>query len=101
MLLLASASLLIASPSAHPVQVLAAASGSWTTYHHDDGRTGNDSSLPAIASAVAGWTATGLDGEVYAEPLVYNGIVYVATLNNDALAEPLSHMAATVAASPC
>jgi outer membrane protein assembly factor BamB len=30
----------------------------------------------------AGWTQTVLDGEVYAETLVYNGIVYAATLND-------------------
>jgi hypothetical protein len=29
-----------------------------------------------------GWTETNLDGEVYAEPLIYNGLVFTATLNN-------------------
>ena len=61
---------------------LTAANGAWTVYHHDDGHTGYDSSQPKVVSASAGWTSTTLDQKVYAEPLVYNGIVYAATLNN-------------------
>ncbi len=56
--------------------------GSWPTYHHDDGHTGFDSSQPAATTATTGWTSLGLDETVYGEPLVYQGIVYVATLNN-------------------
>ncbi len=56
--------------------------GAWTTYHHDDGHTGYDPSAPAITSVQAGWVSPTLDGEIYAEPLVYNGIVYAATLND-------------------
>jgi len=56
--------------------------GSWTMYHHDDGHTGYDPSAPAITSVQAGWVSPALDGEVFAEPLVYNGIVYAATLND-------------------
>src|SRR5713226_2321267 len=58
--------------------------GSWPTYHHDDAHTGYDPAAPAVGTVVPtpGWTQTPLDGEVYAEPLIYNGIVYAATLNN-------------------
>lgn len=58
--------------------------GSWTTYHHDDGHTGFDASAPAAtnAAATAGWTMPTLDQQVFASPLIFNGIVYVATLNN-------------------
>ncbi len=58
--------------------------GSWTTYHHDDGHTGYDPVAPAVGSVIPtpGWTQPALDGEVFAEPLIYNGLVYVATLNN-------------------
>jgi hypothetical protein len=58
--------------------------GSWTTYHHDDGRTGYDPAAPTVGtvSPTPGWTQPTLDAEVYAEPLIYNGLVYVATLNN-------------------
>ncbi|HEY2597870.1 MAG TPA: PQQ-binding-like beta-propeller repeat protein [Candidatus Dormibacteraeota bacterium] len=60
------------------------ANGSWTTYHHDNAHSGHDSSAPTAASVspTPGWTQPVLDGEVYAEPLIYNGLVYVATLSN-------------------
>lgn len=64
------------------VKLAAASTGSWTVYHHDDAHTGLDSSVPPASSATAGWISAALDGEVYAEPLIYNGIVYTATLNN-------------------
>src|SRR5713226_4653247 len=58
--------------------------GSWTTYHHDDAHTGYDPAAPAVGtvSPTPGWTQPTLDAEVYAEPLIHNGLVYVATLNN-------------------
>ena len=56
--------------------------GSWPVYHHDDAHTGYDSSSSNAITAVPGWTSPTLDQSVYGEPLVYNGIVYVATLNN-------------------
>jgi outer membrane protein assembly factor BamB len=57
--------------------------GSWTTYHHDNAHSGYDPSAPAIGSVnpTPGWTENTLDGEVYAEPLIYNGLVYAVTLN--------------------
>jgi len=59
------------------------ANGSWTTYHHDDGHTDYDPSAPTATSVIAtpGWPSAALDGEVYASPLVLNGVVYAATLN--------------------
>src|SRR5437016_2704244 len=67
--------------AARPAAV-AASSGSWTEYHHDDAHTGYDSTAPAALGASAGWTSPSLNGEIYGEPLVYNGLVYVATLQN-------------------
>jgi len=58
------------------------AKGSWPVYHRDDGHTGSDPTLPAVTGVTAGWTSPTLDDEVYASPVVYGGIVYVATLNN-------------------
>src|ERR1700694_4453064 len=62
----------------------AAANGSWTTYHPDNAHTGYDPLAPAIGAVAPtpGWVLTTLDAEVYAEPLIYGGLVYVATLNN-------------------
>ena len=54
-------------------------SGNWTTYHQNNLRDGVESSS-SIASVTARWPApTGLDGEVYAEPLVCGDSVFVAT----------------------
>jgi outer membrane protein assembly factor BamB len=63
-------------------KTVATPNGSWTVYHHDDGHTGYDPSAPALTSVQPGWTSPVLDGEVYAEPLIYNGVVYTATLND-------------------
>jgi len=94
------AAILISAPTAFSVQageqsatipILAvprtaaiAPNGSWSTYHHDNAHTGYDPSAPTLTSvqSIAGWTNTALDGEVYAEPLVFNGMVFAATLNN-------------------
>jgi outer membrane protein assembly factor BamB len=73
------------TPQSRPAAVTAtpaASTGSWTVYHHDDGHTGSDTTLPKAASASAGWTSVTLDGQVYAEPLIFNGVVYTATLND-------------------
>lgn len=67
-------------------QQAVAASGSWTTYHHDDAHTGYDASTPQLSSASTGWVSSTLDGQVYAEPLIFNGVVYAATLNNSVYA---------------
>ena len=56
--------------------------GAWTTYHRDSGHTGYDSGGPPAESATTGWTSPVLDESVYGEPLIYQGVVYVATLNN-------------------
>jgi outer membrane protein assembly factor BamB len=59
------------------------ADGDWTTYHADGSLSGVDrSSGPAVPFAPA-WTAANLNGAVWAEPLVYRGLVYVATESND------------------
>jgi outer membrane protein assembly factor BamB len=56
--------------------------GSWTTYHHDNAHTGADLTLSRATTVTAGWTSPTLDERVFGSPLVYGGLVYVATLNN-------------------
>ncbi len=71
--------------SAHPSAPRAVTGGgSWTEYHHDDAHTGYDTSAPTVGSIgpTAGWVEHALDAEVYAEPLIFNGLVYAATLND-------------------
>jgi outer membrane protein assembly factor BamB len=51
----------------------------WPVYHFDAGRSGSYPSFPPFTGAlVKGWSAA-LDGAVYAEPLVVNGVVIAAT----------------------
>ncbi len=69
------------SAKAKPAAALAGG-GSWTVYHHDNAHTGYDSTQPAASGATAGWTSPVLNGQIYGEPLVSNGLVFVATLQN-------------------
>src|SRR5260370_32612741 len=77
------------SKSAGPIQIarphaVVGSGGSWTMYHHDDAHTGTDPAAPALTAVhpSAGWTETALHQKVYAEPLLYNALVFVAPLNN-------------------
>src|SRR5437016_8992502 len=55
----------------------------WPTYHKDGARTGLDTTAPALSNSVnQQWTRSGLDADVYAEPLVYGTMVLVATEAN-------------------
>jgi hypothetical protein len=55
----------------------------WPTYHKDAARTGYDSTAPALMNSVnQQWAHTGLDQDVYAEPLVYGTMLLVATEGN-------------------
>ena len=56
--------------------------GAWTVYHHDNAHTGFDSTQPTVSTATTGWTSPTLDETVFGEPIVYQGLVYVATMNN-------------------
>jgi outer membrane protein assembly factor BamB len=55
-----------------------APSGSWTTY---DGN-GASGSMAAVNTTARAWTSPALDGELYGQPLVSSGRVYVATEND-------------------
>jgi outer membrane protein assembly factor BamB len=75
-------------PSSTAAQSAAAnlTEGNWTTYHKDPARSGDEPSL-TVYSAYSKWSsAARLDGQVYAEPLVCGGTVYVATENNSVYA---------------
>ena len=56
--------------------------GSWTVYHGDPAGTGVAASAGRVDTASRAWTSAALDGEIYGEPLVSGGRVYVATENN-------------------
>jgi len=72
-----------ASVATHqPASTAIAPSGDWTVYHHDNAHTGYDSSESSMTGVNTGWVSPTLDGQTYTEPLVHNGLVYVATLQN-------------------
>ena len=70
------------TPGHAGIAAAVASSGAWTVYHHDNARTGYDSTQPNVTGATTGWVSPTLDGQVYGEPLAYSGLVYVATLKN-------------------
>jgi polyvinyl alcohol dehydrogenase (cytochrome) len=57
----------------------AAAPGSWTVYHRDAGGNGVAGPVAAVTTTTRAWTSPALDGQIYGEPLVWSGQVYVAT----------------------
>ena len=58
------------------------ASAAWGTYHADNLRSGNDPSGASYRPVSEAWVSPQLDGKVYAEPLVWGGLVIVATEND-------------------
>jgi polyvinyl alcohol dehydrogenase (cytochrome) len=55
---------------------------SWTVYHHDVAGTGVGEPVTAVDTSARAWTSPTLDGEIYGEPLVSLGRIYVATEND-------------------
>lgn len=53
----------------------------WTEYHRNSTRAGVGPATPALSSPGVAWKA-GLDGDVYASPLIVAGHVLAATENN-------------------
>jgi outer membrane protein assembly factor BamB len=70
------------SASATVVSSTPAGSGSWTVYHGDPAGTGIAAPVTDIDTGAQVWTSPNLDGQIYGEPLVYAGHVYVATEND-------------------
>ena len=57
----------------------------WLTYHGDNARTGYQA-VANFTKVGPAWNSTTLDGDVYAEPLVFGSSVFVATENNSVYA---------------
>lgn len=78
-----------ATPSAPPATAASsplpplAAVPDWPTYHGDLARSGTPAgTAPTFVSAAKDWASGGLDGDVYASPIVAGGLVLVATEND-------------------
>ena len=63
-------------------QSRASSGGSWTVYHGDPAGLGAAASSGTVDTASPAWTSPALDGELYGEPLVSAGRVFVATEND-------------------
>src|SRR5260370_5206929 len=57
-------------------------SSSWTVYHGNPAGTGVAAPVTSVDTTTQVWTSPALDGQIYGEPLVYAGRVYVATEND-------------------
>jgi outer membrane protein assembly factor BamB len=55
---------------------------SWTVYHGDAEGSGVATSIASVNVSSPAWTSPTLDGQLYGEPLVSGGRVYVATEND-------------------
>jgi len=64
----------------------AGARADWITYRGDPGRSGIDSSSVGMLPFSPAWTSPNLGGAIWAQPLVHNGLVIVATESNQVFA---------------
>ena len=73
-----------AGPNGSSTASLSAAvtSSDWTTFDHDSLRSGVDPSGNSFSPATPAWTSPTFDGQLYGQPLVATGRVFVATEND-------------------
>jgi outer membrane protein assembly factor BamB len=55
---------------------------SWTVYHDSPAGTGVVPAVTAVDTTTRAWTSPTLNGQIYGEPLVFDGRIYVATEND-------------------
>jgi outer membrane protein assembly factor BamB len=81
---LACASWLFTGSAAGAANLAASPAGgaSWTVYHQDPAGTGVAPTVASVDTGTRAWTSPSLAGEIYGEPLVSAGRVYVATEND-------------------
>jgi len=94
-----------------PSAAATADNGAWPVYHHDLAGSGVAADVSSVDTGTRAWTSPALDGQLYGEPLVDGGRVYVATENDTVYALSTSsgavvwsdHLARPVPASslPC
>jgi len=62
--------------------VSASSAISWTVYHGDVAGTGVSTAFSSVDTSKRAWTSPTLKGQIFGEPLVFSGHVYVATEND-------------------
>ncbi len=72
--------------AAGPFAGAAAAEPSWTTYHHDATRSGDDSETTGAVAPTLAWHSQELGAPIWSEPLVLGSRVYVATVGDEVYA---------------
>jgi len=73
----------ICSPAGGPAAAATSpAVGSWTVYHGDSYGRGVAAGVTAVDTSRRAWTSPAVDGQIYGEPLVWAGRIYVATEND-------------------
>jgi outer membrane protein assembly factor BamB len=71
-----------ALPAVAVAQAGAGETGGWTVYHGDPGGSGTAASVTSVDLSPRAWTSPTLDGQIYGEPLDWDGHVYVASEHN-------------------
>ncbi len=62
--------------------VPAATAGSWTVYHGAPDGDGVAAAVTSVNLSTRAWTSPALDGQIYGEPLAWDGHIFVATEND-------------------
>jgi polyvinyl alcohol dehydrogenase (cytochrome) len=71
--------LTVATVGAVTAGAVTATPGSWTVYHGGSTGTGVATTPTTVYTAARAWTSPELDGDLYGQPVVSGGLVYVAT----------------------
>ncbi len=71
-----------ATNTAAAVPSPSASTPSWTVYHGDPQGSGVAATVGAVHLSSRAWTSPALDGQLYGEPLVSGGRIFVATEND-------------------
>lgn len=72
----------VTGPAAATAAAQPSGPDSWAVYHGDLAGSGVARSVPGVDTSARAWTSPALDGQLYGEPLVSGGRVFVATEND-------------------
>lgn len=70
------------APTAAAAAPQSDAGGTWTVYHGDPEGDGAAGAVTSVDLSSRAWTSPTLDGQIYGEPLAFDGSVFVASEND-------------------